>query len=568
MIKVEKLNPFGRMCVSLGMLPSSYKESLTYEEQLLWFFKYLDETVIPTVNNNADAVEELQALYLQIKTYVDEYFDNLDVQEEINNKLDDMAESGQLTDIIAQYLQLAGVLAYNTVADMKTANNLVDGSICKTLGYHSLNDGGAAFYKIREITNADIVDEMTILSLEDNTLIAELIKKDMMPIECFGAYGDGTHDDSDALEKACSLGITVLFGLKDYKINRQITLNKSCKLLGSCIERETERKYIDFTSNNDNECFILNVKGIIFENLNFKGVNTKHIGFTIENKSRYTFKNCGFYYFNKAIYTNRAWSTSFYDCVFEYNNTCVEFNNVNTSFLFSGTIFYSSTNGIVSNQELDYSNIIGGGFDHVDTCINLTYSNYANNITLTNVGIEDYIIGIRCIGNSNATVISSTFVNTERSTDTYIGAGKITVINGRSDTALTPNKNDVIYITPILGNNAKVSTQLTSNGIKTIYNTIGNTKFYDFTYTISNGNYFYINYEESTECDIELSVCSTAYPETYHITKYSTTVAKTQGTPSTFTFLNDTDNNRVVITFNRNCNIRVTGYIKNGGSIS
>ena len=77
MIKVDKLNPFGRMCVSLGMIPSSYKESLTYEEQILWFMNYLEKTVTPALNNNADAIIELQGLYEQIKTYVDEYFDNL-----------------------------------------------------------------------------------------------------------------------------------------------------------------------------------------------------------------------------------------------------------------------------------------------------------------------------------------------------------------------------------------------------------------------------------------------------------------------------------------------------------
>ena len=105
MIKVEKLNPFGRMCVSLGMLPSSYKESLTYEEQLLWFCNYLTETVIPTVNNNAEAVEELQTLYEQLETYVSDYFENLDVQEEINNKLDDMAENGFFDDLLLKYVK-------------------------------------------------------------------------------------------------------------------------------------------------------------------------------------------------------------------------------------------------------------------------------------------------------------------------------------------------------------------------------------------------------------------------------------------------------------------------------
>ena len=202
MIKIEKLNPFGRMCVSLGMLPSSYKESLTYEEQLLWFFKYLDETVIPTVNNNADALEELQALYIQIKTYVDEYFENLDVQEEINNKLDDMAESGQLTDIIAQYLGLAGLITFDTVEDMKQAQNLVNGSKCATLGFYNVNDGGNALYKIRNVTNDDVVDDMFIIEMYDDSLVAELIVDKTINVKQIGAKGDGVTDDTSVILKA------------------------------------------------------------------------------------------------------------------------------------------------------------------------------------------------------------------------------------------------------------------------------------------------------------------------------------------------------------------------------
>ena len=176
MIKIDKLNPFGRLCVTLGMLPSSYTESLTYEEQLLWMLNYIEKTLIPTINNNAQAVEELQALYLELKSYVDNYFTNLDVQQEINNKLDQMAESGQLTDIIAQYLGLAGVLAFNTLNDLKNAQNITEGSICKTLGYETYNDGKGEFYKIRTITSSDVVDNINVVALQkSNTLIAEKI---------------------------------------------------------------------------------------------------------------------------------------------------------------------------------------------------------------------------------------------------------------------------------------------------------------------------------------------------------------------------------------------------------
>ena len=43
------------------------------------------------------------------------YFDNLDVQEEIDNKLDEMAESGQLADIIAQYIDLTSIFTFNSL---------------------------------------------------------------------------------------------------------------------------------------------------------------------------------------------------------------------------------------------------------------------------------------------------------------------------------------------------------------------------------------------------------------------------------------------------------------------
>ena len=100
---VGKLNPFAKFCCTIGNLPTSYMISLTYEEQLLWLCKYLEDTVIPAVNTNAEAIQELQELYVVLKNYVDNYFENLDVQEEINNKLDEMAEDGTLQSIIEQY---------------------------------------------------------------------------------------------------------------------------------------------------------------------------------------------------------------------------------------------------------------------------------------------------------------------------------------------------------------------------------------------------------------------------------------------------------------------------------
>lgn len=83
-------------------IPLAFDESMSYYETLCGLLHYLKNVVIPTVNNNADAVSELQNLYIELKSYVDDYFTNLDVQEEINNKLDAMVEDGTLETIINQ----------------------------------------------------------------------------------------------------------------------------------------------------------------------------------------------------------------------------------------------------------------------------------------------------------------------------------------------------------------------------------------------------------------------------------------------------------------------------------
>ena len=101
LIKPEKVqNIINKFCYTIGMIPTSYKVSLTYEEQIIAIGHYLEETVIPALNNNAEAVAELQSLFVQLKDYVENYFTNLDVQEEINNKLDNMAQSGELAELI------------------------------------------------------------------------------------------------------------------------------------------------------------------------------------------------------------------------------------------------------------------------------------------------------------------------------------------------------------------------------------------------------------------------------------------------------------------------------------
>ena len=158
-----------RVCMSIGALPTSYLDSMSYYEMLVWFTKYLTEEVTPAVNNNAEAVKELQS-------YVEHYFDNLDIEEEVDKKLDEMASSGELAELISQYLESQAIIGFNTCSELAAAENLVNGSLVKTFGENNYYDTKGAFYKVRTRLNADDPDGYNLIELTNtDNLVAQKV---------------------------------------------------------------------------------------------------------------------------------------------------------------------------------------------------------------------------------------------------------------------------------------------------------------------------------------------------------------------------------------------------------
>ena len=194
-------------------VPMVFDNSMSYYEALCALWKWLQDDVIDVINNNAtvtneyiDLTNEYTAKFIELKDYVDNYFDNLDVQEEINNKLDAMVEDGTLQELINNYLQPNVTWTFDTVADMAASTNLVNGSYARTLGYHSVNDGGAALYKVKNTGTADTGEVIALAG----SLFAHLVYNDSVTVEQFGAYGDGTHDDQSAINLAMQSDATVI----------------------------------------------------------------------------------------------------------------------------------------------------------------------------------------------------------------------------------------------------------------------------------------------------------------------------------------------------------------------
>lgn len=87
--------------------------------------KYLN-VVIENTNTTEENVTALSNAFNQLNDYVSHYFDNLDVQEEINNKLDEMTTTGVLQTMIDEYFTENNTRMYNIESSLHTLESRVD----------------------------------------------------------------------------------------------------------------------------------------------------------------------------------------------------------------------------------------------------------------------------------------------------------------------------------------------------------------------------------------------------------------------------------------------------------
>lgn len=138
---MAKIESFRFWCQKV--LPLVYDDSLSYYELLCNVVTYLNNT-IQAVNENTDDVAQMRqeltdfeawatGKVQELEDYMNNYFNNLDVQQEINTKLDDMAADGTLTNIMKPYIDTmtAGFDTRITQAqsDATLANNRISNII-------------------------------------------------------------------------------------------------------------------------------------------------------------------------------------------------------------------------------------------------------------------------------------------------------------------------------------------------------------------------------------------------------------------------------------------------------
>lgn len=208
----KTLQPFRYWCQKV--LPLVYDDSLSYYELLCKVVDYLNKTMEDAETLHSD-VDNLYDAYVKLQGYVNDYFKNLDVQQEINNKLDELVKDGTLEKILSHIFKKKANF-YDSVESMKKDTMLSPYDFCVVLAYEKTNGQNAYYYV------TDVKPETDYYVTLNNNLYAVLCSN-YVTLEQFGAVGDGETDDKEALSLAVNSGKPILLLNKTYLVSEGVS---------------------------------------------------------------------------------------------------------------------------------------------------------------------------------------------------------------------------------------------------------------------------------------------------------------------------------------------------------
>lgn len=185
--------PFRFWCQKV--LPLVYDDSISYYELLNKVVHYLNN-VIKDVSAMGGNINDLLDAFIKLQNYVNYYFDNLDIQSEVNNIIDRMIKDGTFSALFG---------TADTVELMQNTLYSV-GRFVTTEGYYYKGDGGNNTY----ITTSESVNDLSIKSKKVDDLY-------FTAVEIFNAKKfDGTGSNTQTNDRG-SASINILrYGCKKY----------------------------------------------------------------------------------------------------------------------------------------------------------------------------------------------------------------------------------------------------------------------------------------------------------------------------------------------------------------
>ena len=314
------------------------------------------------------------------------------------------------------------IRSYESVAQMKADTKLKEGYHVKTKGYYEANDGGHGEYVI--VNDNTLIDDGGSIHVLSNGLRAKLyIQNNIINVKQFGAYGDNTHNDTQAFINAIALTkkliiptATYLLDYVNFIANSDVdgcnsVLNTSIPSTNlNSIGNNSIIKNLTINSTNENREWnridMTDKSNIIIDNCKFSGF--RQITESGPNVWALYFRN------SKNIRVTNCYfdNNSFEDIIIEYNCDNLYFNNLSSSNTSGVNIdIEPSTNNDLHN--ILFENCIINIFRATDYYY---AGNNTNNITCINCIINGFkyhggdLTFINCtVTNYDGLIISDTY---------------------------------------------------------------------------------------------------------------------------------------------------------------
>lgn len=217
-------------------LPLVYDDSLSYYEILCKVVDYLNKLIENTSQMGDDIVDiddklkDLQTAYEQLKSYVDNWFNNPEetwlpqVKEEIETIINKWFD--EHPDIATKVDFNTTDRVCNTVDDMVNNTDIKLNDKIRTNGYYNVGDGGGAYYVVTNITPATHYESLS------NGLYARLVQTNEMNVKMYGARPNENFDSTQAIQHCVKENSVVYITDGLYIISQPIELHSNLAIYG------------------------------------------------------------------------------------------------------------------------------------------------------------------------------------------------------------------------------------------------------------------------------------------------------------------------------------------------
>ena len=488
--------------------------------------------IIDSQNVVGTEMEKFSQAFIELQNYVNNYFDNLDVQDEIDNKLNEMAEDGTLENIINKYINVNKV--YDTTLDMiNDGNNLVTGMKIKTNGYSVINDGGGAEFVISNTKNDDILQ----IKITDSLYANIILDKNEINFNALGGDYTGTTDSSNLLNKLLNyintqwlknnFLINTIICNGTYLIENQILFPPCARLIGTgytvfnCNVPNNSSFHITYLSKNLPSNFPGDKQDWLYANLiDFEkggmikniGSEEKSIGIEIGTRenwgekypiSRYKLCNFRIYNFDVGLKHNtyNVYISNYERISFENNTTNVSYGDEN----------HTGTNN--SGENMNYIQCLFAGgktgiywyTDGFDTYCTQCSFDYIDNVLSINKGYTNVsIINSHFEGFKNIVEKESPFSNVSINNCSLVDGIRTQYFNVIYDSSnLNFENNKLLFAKRGVYNPEKLCQVTNTFNYKNNYNAHGNLS----TFFINKNNKIF-NFDNLSEGSINVSIGS------------------------------------------------------------